>query len=182
MQDKRSNRRFLFVPVALLVCMVALSIFLFTGGSASAALSPFAHRTPTPQPTATPTPTTGVTPTVTTGGISCQVTYANDAQFSGGFLAELGVTNTGSTAIVGWTLQFAFPDGQVITSSFNANFTQVGANVTAVSRSYNGTILPGGSVLAPPGFNATWNNIANDPPAVITLNGTPCVVIATTNG
>jgi hypothetical protein len=65
--------------------------------------------TPTPTPTRgttpTPTPTQGTTPTPTpVSGSSCSVHYALTNQWPGGFGASLTITNTGSTAINGWSL------------------------------------------------------------------------------
>lgn len=144
--------------------------------------------TPTPTVGVTPTPTSGVTPTPTppstptptptqTPGTSCSVHYAITNQWSGGFGASFTITNTGTTAINGWTLQFSFANGQTITQLWNGNYTQTGANVTITNLSYNGSIPPGQSLSSEPGFNGTWNNVTNAVPTSFTLNGTACTVV-----
>src|SRR5450631_1422704 len=73
-------------------------------------------RTPTttPTPTATPTSTPTATPTSTpVSSSSCKVGYAAN-QWSGGFTANVTITNTGTTTINGWALTFTFPGSQTI--------------------------------------------------------------------
>ena len=125
---------------------------------------------PTPTPTNTPTPTPTSTPT---SGAGCKVVYTITNQWQGGFGVNLTITNTGTTTMNGWSLQFAFPNGQTITQLWNGNYTQSGANVTITNVSYNGTIPPGQSVSSEPGFNGAWNG-TNTAPTSFTLNGVPC--------
>jgi hypothetical protein len=135
--------------------------------------------TPTPTTGTTPTPTSGTTPTPTptTGGTgSCSVHYAITNSWPGGFGAGLTITNTSSTAINGWSLQFSFPNGQAITQSWNGTFTQSGSAVTITNVSYNGSIPEGQSLSSAPGFNGSWNG-TNAPPTSFTLNGSPCSVV-----
>jgi hypothetical protein len=146
--------------------------------------------TPTPTPTrgVTPTPTVGVTPTPTpintpaptptptsTSSSICKVHYAIGSQWSGGFTTTLTITNTGTTAINGWTLQFSFANGQTITQGWNGSFAQSGNMVTITSLSYNGAIAPGASVGSAPGFNGSWTG-TNSAPTAFTLNGSSCTV------
>ncbi|HLI72080.1 MAG TPA: cellulose binding domain-containing protein [Ktedonobacteraceae bacterium] len=143
--------------------------------------TPTATSTPTPTPTPThtptPTPTVGITPTPTsTSGTSCSVHYAITNQWPGGFSASFTITNTGTTSINGWSLQFSFPNGQTISQLWNGNYTQSGANVTITNLSYNGSIPPGQALSSEPGFNGTWNG-TNSPPTAFTLNGTACQVV-----
>lgn len=133
--------------------------------------------TPTPTTGITPTPTTGITPTpTTTSGGSCSVHYAITNQWPGGFGATFTITNTGSTTINGWSLQFSFPDGQTISQLWNGSYTQSGSSVTITNLSYNSSIPAGGSVGAEPGFNGTWNG-SNGAPRAFTLNGNACSVV-----
>ena len=48
----------------------------------------------------------------TGGGGTCQVTYATQSQWAGGFVAGVTIANTGSSPISGWTLKFTFPGDQ----------------------------------------------------------------------
>jgi hypothetical protein len=131
--------------------------------------------TPTPAITPTPTRTPGVTPTASSS--ACSVHYAVTNQWPTGFGATFTVTNTGSTTINGWSLQFAFANGQTITQLWNGGFTQTGGNVTITSLSYNAVIAPGAAMSSPPGFNGAWNGTTNTAPTSFTLNGAACSVV-----
>ena len=106
----------------------------------------------------------------TGGGSTCKVSYTKN-EWPGGLTAGITVTNTGTSAIDGWTLAFTFPGDTKVTSAWNATVTQSGAAVTAKNASYNGTIAAGVSVTF--GFQGTWSS--NDAaPTAFTLNGTAC--------
>ncbi|WP_182909225.1 cellulose binding domain-containing protein [Microbispora sp. H13382] len=101
----------------------------------------------------------------------CRVTYA-PTTWGGGFTVAVTIANTGTTAINGWSLAFAFPGTQKITPpGWSATWTQTGANVTAANLDWNKTIKPGQSVHI--GFNGTYTG-ANPTPIAFTLNGTAC--------
>lgn len=171
------------------------SITSASGSSSSVTIAPYSlttvvlqpgsgGSTPTPTPTRgttpTPTPTRGTTPTPTptgTSGASCRVHYAIASQWQGGFGVNFTITNTGSTAINGWSLQFSFANGQTITQIWNGNYTQSSSNVTITNVSYNGSIPAGAQVSSEPGFNGTWNNSTNAAPTVFTLNGVTCSTV-----
>src|SRR5258707_341404 len=145
------------------------------GGSAvTPTATPTQAATSTPTRVATSTPT--ATPTGTTGGASCQVHYVIVSQWNTGFTASVNLTNTGSTAINGWTLKFSFPNGQTLQPSpWNGSFTQSGSAVTVTNLSYNGSIPAGGTLSSPPSFNANWSG-TNSAPTAFTLNGGACTV------
>jgi endo-1,4-beta-xylanase len=104
-----------------------------------------------------------------TGG-ACHVTYTKN-EWAGGFTANVTINDTGTSAISGWTLKFAFPGDQKITNAWNATVTQTGTSVTATNASYNAIINPGGSTSF--GFQGTWT--ANDTaPASFSVNGSAC--------
>jgi acetylxylan esterase len=105
-----------------------------------------------------------------TGG-SCTVTFTSQSQWAGGFVDQVVIGNTGSSAISSWSLGFTFPGDQKITSNFNGGFSQAGESATLTSASYNGAIAPGGSVTV--GFQGTWAS-SNAAPAAFTLNGATC--------
>lgn len=140
-------------------------------------ITPTPGTTPTPVVTPTPgvTPTPVVTPTPTPGG-ACQVHYAVTNQWPTGFGATISITNTGSTAINGWSLQFSFPNNQTVTQGWNGSFSQQGSAVTITNLSYNGTIAPGASLSSSPGFNGSYSG-SNNPPTAFTLNGQTCSVV-----
>ncbi|HEX7736465.1 MAG TPA: cellulose binding domain-containing protein [Ktedonobacteraceae bacterium] len=172
----------------------------FPGSSSSVSVAPYSLTllvlhpgsgvTPTPTqsttPTATPTrgitptvtPTQGITPTPTSvSGSGCRVHYAITNQWPGGFGASLTITNTGTTAINGWSLQFSFANGQTITQLWSGSYTQTGSAVTITNLSYNGSIAPGATLSSAPGFNGAWNG-SNTAPTAFTLNGQACSVVA----
>jgi hypothetical protein len=128
--------------------------------------------------TPTPTPTFGTTPTPTPSGGNgaCSVHYAVTNQWAGGFGATITITNTSTTAINGWRLQFSFPNGQTIAQLWNGSYTQSGSTATITNASYNGSIPAGGTVNPSPGFNGSWTG-SNGSPSAFTLNGTTCAVV-----
>ncbi len=133
--------------------------------------------TPTSGSTPTPTPTRGTTPTPTPTGISgssCSVHYAVTSQWTGGFGATITITNTGTTAMNSWSLQFSFANGQTITQLWNGSFTQSGSSVTITNLSYNGSIAPGANVA--PGFNGSWSG-SNSVPTSFKLNSVTCNLV-----
>jgi lysophospholipase L1-like esterase len=100
----------------------------------------------------------------------CRVDYRVTNQWSGGFGADVTVTNLGDP-ITAWTLTWTYAAGQSVTQAWNATVTQSGTAVTARNVSYNGAIATNGSVGF--GFNGAWTT-ANPVPAAFALNGTPC--------
>ncbi|WFE64706.1 glycoside hydrolase family 9 protein [Micromonospora sp. WMMD714] len=123
--------------------------------------------TPTPTPTSTPTPT----PTLPAS--SCKVGYTT-SDWTSGFTASISITNTGTTALTGWSLAFTFPtSGQKVGQGWSATFAQTGTAVTATSMSYNGALAPGASTSI--GFNGTHTG-SNPKPTSFTLNGAACTV------
>lgn len=130
-----------------------------------------------PPSTPTPVSTQGLTPTPThSSGTGCSVHYAVTNQWPGGFGASVTITNTGATALNGWSLQFSFPNGQTITQLWNGSYTQSGSTVTITNVSYNASIPAGATLNSPPGWNGAWNE-TNAPPTAFTLNGMACQVV-----
>ncbi len=105
------------------------------------------------------------------GGSSCRVTYSTQSQWAGGFVASVTISNTGSSAISGWTLAFTFPGDQKITTAWNGVASQSGESVSITNASYNGTIPASGSTSL--GFQGTWAS-SDTAPASFTLNGAAC--------
>jgi O-glycosyl hydrolase len=109
--------------------------------------------------------------TGTTGGGTCQVVYTTQSQWGGGFVAGVTITNTGSSAINGWTLGFTFPGDQKITNAWNGQETQSGEAVSITNEGYNAAIAPGASTSL--GFQGTWTN-SDAVPTAFTVNGAAC--------
>ncbi|MER6154006.1 cellulose binding domain-containing protein [Streptomyces sp. NPDC001868] len=106
------------------------------------------------------------------GTATCRVTSTVSA-WNTGLTSNITIANTGTTAIDGWSLAFTLPEGQTITSGWNADYAAVSGRVTARNASHNATVAPGASVDI--GFQAAHTgNTA--PPASYTLNDTACAV------
>ncbi|WP_117211705.1 glycoside hydrolase family 9 protein [Allorhizocola rhizosphaerae] len=114
-----------------------------------------------------------VTFTTTGGGASCDVAYAVESSWGGGFTGKITIKNTGTTTINGWTLRFPFTAGQTLVHGWSATWAQSGVNVSATAQDWNRTIAPGASVSI--GFNASWSG-SNPEPTSFTLNNNPCTV------
>ncbi|NGY64693.1 cellulase family glycosylhydrolase [Lentzea sp. NEAU-D13] len=116
-----------------------------------------------------------VSVTTSAGGGSgtCKVGYSAPSWGGGsGFTASVTITNTGTSAIDGWTLAFSYANGQKVTlPGWGATWAQSGGNVTATNLSWNRTLAPNGSTSI--GFNGTYSG-SNPAPASFTLNGSTC--------
>jgi endo-1,4-beta-xylanase len=120
------------------------------------------------QPT-TPPPTTS-SPPPNPGGGACRASNSVSA-WNNGLTDNITITNTGTTAINGWSLKFTLASGQTITSGWNATYSPSSGQVTATNVSYNASIPPGGSTTI--GFQATHSgNTAA--PSGFSLNGAAC--------
>ncbi|MEU9593701.1 cellulase family glycosylhydrolase [Streptomyces sp. NPDC048193] len=113
------------------------------------------------------------TASVTTGGsaAACSVGYRVVGEWPGGFQGEITVRNTGAAPLGGWTLAFAFADGQTITNMWGGTPTQRGGAVSVVPASYTSTVPAGGSVTL--GFTA-GKGATNTAPTAFSLDGAAC--------
>jgi lysophospholipase L1-like esterase len=128
------------------------------------ALSGTTPGSPTGGPTSA-SPSRGGTPTVITTSPpftgACTATYQLIGQWQGGFQGEVTVRNSGTSTIHGWTVQFAFANGQQITQSWGTTLSQSGSAVTAANADWNGGLGVNASTTF--GFIANWNG-TNAPP------------------
>ncbi len=113
--------------------------------------------------------------TSTPASSTCAVSYDVSDGWGSGFVANLSVTNTGASAINGWTLAFSFPSSteSVSSSNWNANWSESGTNVVATNVNWDGYLAPSSGNSVSIGFVANQNG-AYPSPASITLNGTVC--------
>ncbi|MBF9127743.1 cellulose binding domain-containing protein [Plantactinospora sp. S1510] len=128
--------------------------------SFSASVNGGGNQQPTSQPTSQPTGQPG----------GCRVAYTANS-WNNGFTASVTVTNTGSSPINGWTLNYNLPSGQQVTNSWNATVTQSGSAVTARNISHNSSIAPGATASF--GYQGTLNGSYSSPTS-FTLNGSTC--------
>ena len=131
--------------------------------------------TPPPGPTTPPPGPTTPPPGPTTpppGTGACSVRIELNA-WNNGLTENITISNTGSTAVNGWSLAFTLPGGQTITSGWNASYSPSSGQVTARNVSYNAAIPAGGSTTI--GFQATHTgNTAR--PSAFSLNGASCTL------
>ena len=106
-------------------------------------------------------------PAQAAGGLSA--TFSKDSDWGTGYQARFTIANAGTTAVSAWTVAFDLPAGVSMGTFWDATITTSGAHVTAVNRSYNGTVAPGASVTF--GFIANGGSGA---PTGCTLNGGTC--------
>ncbi|HWU08632.1 MAG TPA: PQQ-dependent sugar dehydrogenase [Streptomyces sp.] len=90
-----------------------------------------------------------------------------------GATVDLTVTNTGSTPVNGWTLEFTLPPGQTVVSDWNTDLTQLSNTVEAYNASHNATIAPGASITL--GYLVDHTGNASSPPRFM-LNGDACAI------
>lgn len=107
----------------------------------------------------------------TTPAGGCSVGYRVVGQWPGGFQGEITIRNTGTAAIDGWTLGFAFANGQTVTNMWGGTPTQTGGAVSVAPASYTSTIAANGSVTV--GFTGSQSG-TNAAPAAFTLSGAAC--------
>lgn len=144
------------------VTLPARSVTTFVTGRSTGGPPPIS---PSPSPTPSPGPSAG--------GTAPRVSYTMNA-WNTGFTADIAITNTGTTTINGWTLEFTLPAGQTITSGWNAAYSPTSGRVSARNLDYNATIAPGATVTI--GFQGTHTGNTAKPTA-FTLNGVPCTVV-----
>jgi chitinase len=99
---------------------------------------------------------------------SATATYAKTQDWGSGFEGKWTVTNSGTTTISSWTVEWDFPSGTSVTSAWDADVTSSGTHWTARNKSYNGTLAPGASVSF--GFNGAGSGS----PSNCKLNGGSC--------
>nr|EIF92542.1 chitinase III [Streptomyces tsukubensis NRRL18488] len=99
---------------------------------------------------------------------SATATYAKGSDWGGGFEGKWTVKNTGTTTISSWTVEWDFPAGTRVTSSWDADVTNVGNRWTAKSKSWAAALAPGASTTF--GFNGTGPGA----PSNCKINGANC--------
>lgn len=82
---------------------------------------------------------------------------------------ELTVTNSGNSAVSGWTAKITVPNGFKITNSWNGNFSISGTVLTVTNVDYNKDIAKGEKISF--GFNYSSPSVFT-PPNNVTINGT----------
>jgi cellulase/cellobiase CelA1 len=128
------------------------------------------------QVSTTVTPPTTAPPTTqppTTPATQCKVAYQATSDWPGGFVAEVQLTNTATTAVDGWSLAVSLGGDQRVTSSWAAKWVQSGSTVTLTSETWNATIQPGAGITL--GLVGTYAK-SNAPATTAALNGAACAL------
>ncbi len=118
--------------------------------------------TPPTSPSSPVTPSATPSTTPPGGSRACTATYSVVGQWQGGFQGEVRVT-AGGSAISGWTVTWAFANGQTVSQAWNATLSSSGSSVTARGVSYNSSLAAGAGTTF--GFLGSWNG-TNSTPAV----------------
>ncbi|MFC7105496.1 cellulose binding domain-containing protein [Nonomuraea rubra] len=108
-----------------------------------------------------PSPVSGTAQITTQPGTStgtCTATGTVQTQWSTGYVIQpLTITNTGTSAISGWTVTFTLPAGHTLSGSWNGTVTSSGQTVTIRNVAHNGTIAAGAGNSSA-GFQVTRPN------------------------
>jgi hypothetical protein len=106
---------------------------------------------------------------------ACSVAYNVTTTWPGNFQIDMAITNTSSSTLNNWNLQWQFANGQTVSQGWNGNFSQNGVTETVTNASWNGTLAPG-QRLGGVGFNAQWDDVTGAIPVNFTLNGRRCAL------
>jgi chitin-binding protein len=143
----------------------------FGGATASPSPSRSASPSASPRPSqsASPRPSQSASASASPGGggRSCTAAYTVVNQWQGGFQGQVNVT-AGGTAIAGWTVTMAFPNGQQVTSGWNATVAGSGSTVTATNVAWNGSLAAGAATNF--GFLGNWSGTNNAPALTCTAS------------
>jgi serine/threonine-protein kinase len=105
---------------------------------------------------------------------ACQVEYHVSQDWGNGFVADLALTNQGSTALRDWRLVFTFEGDQRINSGHSASWQQADRTVVARPSGAGGRLDPGQTQQF--GFTASYRT-ANPLPVAFNLNGAACQTV-----
>jgi Cellulose binding domain len=104
------------------------------------------------------------------GGANAAVPAASFSadHWSGGYTATYTVTNTTSSALSSWTVDFSLPSGTTISSLWNGTETASGQSYVVANADWNGKLAPGASTT----FGFTTNGTGD--PVNCTIDGSAC--------
>ncbi len=103
--------------------------------------------------------------------VSCEANYTIRDQWNTGFTSDVVIKNTGSSALNDWEVSWTMPSGQVVTNSWNGQFSQNSSSVTVNPADWNKTIPSNENLEF--GFNASYSG-ENPIPIDISVNGIRC--------
>lgn len=92
---------------------------------------------------------------------SLQATSTIISNWATGYIAEATITNSSSTAITSWVVNFSLPQGQTINCFWNNTPTQNSQNVSASNLPTNGTLQAGETITIGFQVNGTGTAVLN---------------------
>jgi chitin-binding protein len=95
---------------------------------------------------------------------TCTATLRTTNSWPGGFQGEGTITNTGTSALFGWTASWIVPSGQTISSVWNGTYSPAGDLATVRNVDWNRSIAPGAST--------TFGFVANSTGSPVTPSAT----------
>ncbi|WP_333770245.1 cellulose binding domain-containing protein [Streptomyces sp. IBSBF 2435] len=106
-------------------------------------------------------------PTASAAG-GAGATFAKTSDWGSGYQAQYTITNSGTSTLGSWKVEFDLPAGSSVGSYWDALLTQSGTHYTFTNRDYNGSVAPGASAA----FG--WVGSGSGVPANCKLNGGSC--------
>jgi chitinase len=95
-------------------------------------------------------------------------TFAKTSTWDNGYQGQYTITNNGTAATSGWTVEFDLPSGTSAGTYWDATLTQTGSHYAFKNREYNGSLAPGASAVF--GFVVAGTGA----PTGCKLNGAAC--------
>ena len=120
----------------------------FGGTPASPSPSASPVSSPSPSPVSSPSPSPSPSPSGGAGTPSCTASIRVTNSWSGGYQAEVTITNTGTTPLNDWYVQWMFPPGHTITQAWNGTSMQNGPSAMIHAPSWKPNLAPGESATA----------------------------------
>jgi hypothetical protein len=107
-------------------------------------------------------------PTTSAYAAGSTATFAKTSTWDNGYQGQYTITNNGTAATSGWTVEFDLPSGSAAGTYWDATLTQSGSHYAFKNREYNGTLAPGASASF--GFVVSGTGT----PSGCKLNGAAC--------
>ncbi|UWM51195.1 glycoside hydrolase family 6 protein [Streptomyces carpaticus] len=109
--------------------------------------------------------------TASAAAVECSVDYRTN-DWGSGFTTDVTITNSGTTAVNGWTLTYSYSGNQTLAGGWNGQWSQSGSNITVRNAAHNaGIAANGGSVSTGAQFTYSGTNTA---PTSFAVNGITC--------
>jgi endoglucanase len=101
--------------------------------------------------------------TAANAAAGCTAAYSEPSVWNTGFTGTFNVTNSGTTAITGWTVTLTYAGNPTLQpGGWNGTWSQTGATVTVTNLSYNGALAPGAAAT---GIGSNFNYTGTHTPA-----------------